>query len=186
MNNNLSGSGTLYKQGSNTVTYGGTSTLSGTINLAGGTFTEASTGSITGLTTHPIQLQCRGTWNINGPFSVTNFNGGVNNTVGYAGGNTITYNFGNLGQPVHIGTMTLSQSTSFVAGSNTIVNVLAGSTVNVGAVNMSFTSGPGYASASASLNLSGILNAPTILGIPSSGHFNGVQRYISVNAGWRA
>ena len=68
----LSGSGTLYKLGTNnTLSYSGTSNaFSGTINLGGGTLTVASGGSLTGPGNHDAeQLQHRRPGTSMGPWA---------------------------------------------------------------------------------------------------------------------
>ena len=70
--NSLSGAGTFYKQGSNTLTYSGTSTaLSGTIRLAGGAFTVAPGASITNVGTATQDNATAATWNVNGTLGAT-------------------------------------------------------------------------------------------------------------------
>jgi autotransporter-associated beta strand protein len=157
LSNDLSGSGTIYKYNSNTVTYDGNSTLSGKITLAGGAFTLASGGTMTEVGILEQITNTTATWNINGTLSATTFYGAKKTANHSSHYSTLNVNAGGVAT---IGTAYLSYN-----GYDNYGTVQT--TINV--------------------NNGGILNVTNLLGWPAhnSGGLVTVRRNVNVNAGGR-
>jgi fibronectin-binding autotransporter adhesin len=178
----LSGGGQLNKTGTSTLTYGGTSTsMSGTINLAGGTFTVAPGAGITGLGTATQSNQTSVTWNVNGTLGATNVNlaPGANSSYQSSTGVLNIKSGGSMTAT----TMTLASDNTFVGGAYATVNVNSGGTLTAANMNMSYVN-YGYQTAVATINVNGVLNVTSLQGLSPGGAYGcSVQRYINVNAG---
>ena len=179
---NLSGAGTLYKAGTNALTYSGTSSaFTGTIQLAGGTCTVAPNANITKLGGITQNNGTNVTWNVNGTLGATTVAIAPGSTANW-GGNSGVLNV-NSGGNMTASTMNLAYQYNFVGNSNATVNVKAGGTLTATNMLMSFVS-YGYQTAASTINVNGVLNVNNLTGVaPGAAYGCSVTRIINVNAG---
>ena len=136
MTNALSGSGTIYKLNGNTLTYSGTSTFAGTLQLAGGTFTLASGGSITNLYNVKIDQYKSATINLDAPFNSSSFH-----TVTTGGGtHSDTYIVRvNVNSEFKVGNFYGAYSGRNYGKSQTVLNINSGANAVIGTAEISWT-----------------------------------------------
>lgn len=156
--NAMNGAGNVYKLGANGPTYGGTSTVSGSMTIQNGSFSVASGASMSGLSR--IQQDAAngtyGTWNVSGILSATEFYG--------------AYGSGNWGN------------------SSATLNVYTGGVAVIGTARMSRNGWNQASSTTTTINNSGDLTVTSMVsqGQDFGGVGNPVlNNYINVNTGGR-
>lgn len=184
IDNALSGNGTVYKLNNNTVTYGGTSTFSGNLLMHSGGWTLASGATMTNLDSAASDYFQSATWNIDGTLDTATFKG----VASGAGTQYATYQGKlNVNGLFSASTYYGAAKRCNTASSYQTLNINHNGTAVIGTMYLAGNGYDAYGTVQDIINISGTLNAASILGwvIDNNGSAVTVNRYINVNYGGR-